>query len=471
MKKILLGSICSFMFMGAMAQYKSQPLAVDNVPGQMTIKKEANSPNARQIAGLTKSNIQANNKKTRATGKRYFSFPIDMDTFLVNNGLNPLFGSDNLDIRDMWKDSNVNVVYSDGAGGLVLGSPEIMSAYQVLDPFAKRWNDPAFTGEINIGTNYSVDSFGIVCAYIRVPAKASVVDTLRLTFLKGIQMANLYYGPTSTLGGLYGGDTVSFAGIKTTYPGKAGVSSSTTAPTVVVKDILLNAASENDTLSNGFNYFETAVNMSMTNDIVGVTAAFISGDPNIINGDSIVHYNRLRLATFSEGSGSGTSFTSQNMYYVKRDYNMSGNSWCTMPFAASAGGTDKFYFPAIAYSSATAANIIGWQYHWFNWTVTTTNGWPVGTKNVADAIGKVNFYPNPTSDVVNFEMNLNENAKDVTISFTNALGQLVKTVAIGSVPANMTKTEQIDLGGLNSGFYIYTINADGKKYSNNLMVK
>ena len=448
----------------AMAQMKDA--------GQVTstqlpkIQKEASSVNMPVISKQDfKERFQSYNvksdKKTRANGKRYYSFPVDMDTFLIDKGELPLFNNNNLDYRYMWKDSLVKVNYSNGQA-----PAEVMSLYQVLDPYASRWSASCFSGELQATGNYSVDTFGVVCGYFRVASKPNVIDTLRFSFVTSDQMGALSYGPTTTLGGLYQ-DTVAFAGIKTDYPTKRAISTSTTAPTVIIKDVYLNAASENDTLSSGFNYFSVPVNMNLSNQIVGATVTFISGDNAIITGDTMPNYNRMRYCTFGQGDGVNL----ENMYYKQGDYNMSGNTWTTIPFGVSSGGTDRFYFPAIAYSSATIPDIIPWQYHWFIWTTTLQNAIGVGYTTQEVVMHAVNVYPNPASSKLNFNFGLKQDAKNVRIELRNAVGQVVKSLDLGSKMADVPVNTEMQIADLNSGMYIYNIIADGQVVSNKVIIE
>jgi Secretion system C-terminal sorting domain len=464
MKKILLAGLSLFV-LNANAQLKTQPtIQIDPSNMVNNIKKEIGTVRNYNInKNQFNNDLFGNTKKTRAVGKRYFSFPRDMDTFLISLGGLGIFKNDNLDSRLMWKDSSVKVAYTNG-----FSSTEVMSIYQVLDPFASRWNSEAFVGELAIGSNYSVDTLGMVCSYSRIATKPNVVDTLRMSFIKGAQMASLSYPASSAIGLLYS-DTVEIAGVKTTYASKIANSSSTANPTVIIKDIYLNAASEFDTLSSGFNYFESPVNISMTNDIIGATVTFISGDPNIIVGDSIVRYNNFRFATFSEGTGTGAGFVSSNMYREDNDYNMSGNSWCPLPYGLSAGAAERYYYPAISYSDAVPANILGWQYHWLVWTINTTNGTPVGINKLEKQV-IINVSPNPANSIVNFDLNFKNAFKATTITLTNMTGQIVKTVQLGNVAANSSKGYVMNISDLSSGLYIYTITADGKSQSGKLSV-
>jgi hypothetical protein len=460
MKKILLMSFGCFSALVSMAQYKPQTNLISVSKGTAITKLEQEKLDANKK--ISKEDFIKFSKKSRA-GKRYISFPIDMDSFLVYNGINggqALFAGDNLETRNMWQDSSsVRVAFSNG-----LSAPEVQSLSQVLDLYAARWNSEAFNGEpaVKPGVAYSIDSFGIVCVYNRLASKAAIVDTLEFRFIKGAQMGLLQYPDANYT------DTVKFAGIRTTYADKGAISGSTTSPTLLTIKYPLVAGSENDTLSNGFNYYKIPVNLSLTNDIVGVSVTFVTGESGIPNGDSITKHNNLRYATFSEGVDNGAGFEPSNMYYVKNDLNMSGNTWTKSPNAVTSGA-NKYFFPGIWYSDVDPAKIIGWQYHWFDWTISGLTG-TVSTKDVNSNITS-SVSPNPATSDVTFALNLKESAKNVTIEISNALGQVVKTTKVGSIAANTSSNTTISVSDLSAGMYIYTINADGQKTSNKLMVK
>lgn len=457
MKKILLLSFGCFGALASMAQYKPKTDFIGVTKTTSITKQDQAKLDADKK--INKEDFIKFNKKSRA-GKRYISFPIDMDSFLVFNGGNPLFTGDNLETRNMWQDSSsVRVAYSNG-----LSAPEVQSLSQVLDLYAARWNSAAFNGEpaVKVGTPYTIDSFGIVCSYNRLASKAAIVDTLEFRFIKGAQMGVLQYQDANYT------DSVRFAAIKTTYADKGAISASTTAPSLLTIKYPLAAGSENDTLSNGFNYYKIPVNLTLTDDIVGVSVTFVTGESGIPNGDSIIKHNNIRYATFGEGVDNGAGFEYSNMYYAKNDFNMSGNTWTKSPTAITAG-TSKYFFPGIWYADATPANIIGWQYHWFDWTISGLAG-TVSTKDVNSNITST-VSPNPATSDVTFALNLKESAKNVSIEISNALGQVIKTTKLGSIAANVSTRNTISVADLSAGMYIYTIIADGQKTSNKLMVK
>lgn len=79
----------------------------------------------------------------------------------------------------------------------------------------------------------------------------------------------------------------------------------------------------------------------------------------------------------------------------------------------------------------------------------------------------VNAYPNPASSVVKFDLTFAQ-PMNVNIKLTNLLGQVVKTVAGGNMSGK--NTVEMDLSGLESGIYFYTVSANGKSVSKKLVI-
>lgn len=448
MKKTLLLSLGMFASIFSFAQYnQSTSIIKINKGTGPTLQKQSKDVAGKKISRAELA--QNSTKKTRAS-KRYFSFPFDMDQFLTDNAMNPLVGDANLDVRYMWQDSTtVRVPFSNG-----LSAPETQSLSQVLDPYAARWNSSTFNGLPAVKPNvaYNVDSFAIVGIYTRKPNLANVVDTLEFRFIKGAQMGLLQYPDP-----LYP-DTVKFAAIKTTYASRGGISTSTSAPTVTTIKYPLAAGAENDTLSNGWNYFAVPVNLSVTNDIVGVTVTFLTGEAGIPANDSIGKHNNFRFATFGEGTDDGSGgLDATAMYYAKNDFNMSGNTWTKAPTSITVTGNNYFY-PAIYYMDAVATNIIPWEYHWFEWTISGLTG-TVSTNDVNENILASNVYPSPADNELNVSLNTVNAAKNVTVSIVSVTGQTLMSNTIKNNSNNIRT--KFDISNLTAGMYMCTINADG----------
>jgi hypothetical protein len=77
-----------------------------------------------------------------------------------------------------------------------------------------------------------------------------------------------------------------------------------------------------------------------------------------------------------------------------------------------------------------------------------------GIENIGNG-GNVNLYPNPTSKIVNIQLN-NEITGEATLNIYNSLGELVRTEAVN--PQNSPYA--IDITGFQKGFYYVNISND-----------
>ena len=90
---------------------------------------------------------------------------------------------------------------------------------------------------------------------------------------------------------------------------------------------------------------------------------------------------------------------------------------------------------------------------------------PNGIKNNTNNIFVSNAVPNPASNSVNFNYDLNGNT-NATVKIYNSLGNLVKTITL----APNSKNTQADISALEEGFYFYSIISDGKAISTRRLV-
>ena len=104
------------------------------------------------------------------------------------------------------------------------------------------------------------------------------------------------------------------------------------------------------------------------------------------------------------------------------------------------------------------------------WKVTCPTCEPIGTTDLNTNGISVNVVPNPATENAKLSINLEESAKNVLVTLTNSIGQVVKTINLGAVNANSTESFNIKVSDLSKGLYMYTVNADGKKYANKLMI-
>ena len=87
----------------------------------------------------------------------------------------------------------------------------------------------------------------------------------------------------------------------------------------------------------------------------------------------------------------------------------------------------------------------------------TYNVTPNSIKNASVAALNLNASPNPASNSVNFNYDLNS-ATNASVRIYNSLGNLVKTVSL----SGNSKNTQVDVSALEEGFYFYSVISDGK---------
>jgi hypothetical protein len=84
---------------------------------------------------------------------------------------------------------------------------------------------------------------------------------------------------------------------------------------------------------------------------------------------------------------------------------------------------------------------------------------------------KVETYPNPTSEVANVRFELEETADKVMFEVYTMAGQRVINQNLGSKNADAIHTTTVDLSNLAAGTYVYSLNADGKRMTQKLIIE
>jgi len=329
----------------------------------------------------------------------------------------------------------------------------------VLDVKPERFNDPNFytNGELAMGPNYRVDSVGLYFSYQRNAAKPNVVDTLILNFIQGAGTGK------DMLSLRFVDDSTNVLAAVRFDPATIGPKATIAGNPKTFK-IFLKKSTENDTIPAGnnfagFNYLSVPVGLNMTNgDVVGMTMTFKSGD-QYQNLDTLANFNRFAPMFFNEGGGTRVSV-------FEYDYNMSGIHWTTNDTATKWNFQgDDMYLAASMYNPGFTL-----QYVYMDWNLSTTNGTPVGVKNVADRITAGNAYPNPANGSVNVPFVAKQSAKNVTVTISNLMGQQVAAQSFNNVEAGKQIIANFNTANLSNGMYIYTVAADGAKVSNRFVV-
>ena len=439
MKKILL-SVCACMaiFSTMNAQEKqtilSAPLRLDN---------------AVVNGGSSHDDFKATKKKTRAGGSLYLSY---VDFVAAQEGISATALDATRFLNYMFPDSVVRYGAPSSAFGI-----QWKSAGQILEPWADVFKDNMPTGEIYIGkTNaYTLDSIFIGGSYIK---KTAAVDTMIVSFVHsgGANHPEFFFtGQTAD----FGVDTTRF--LMQSYDpanftkGPFQRNEVGAPAAITIKYPLTNADSSTFTPPNSFGskYLRFAVNMNVpAGERVSVSYTFKPGY-TYAAGDTVANNNSYLFLSY-EPNGDNTF-----MPFYPTDRNMSS--------VVNKDSTGWFgdYIPTLAWTVG-----YGTEIHDVIWKVTCPTCEPIGVNDVNDNGIAVNVVPNPATENAKLSINLVESAKNVVVTLTNSIGQVVKTINIGSVNANSTESFNIKVSDLSKGLYMYTVNADGKKYANKLMI-
>ena len=439
MKKILL-SICFGLtaFTSVNAQQK-QP--VMSAPMRMD--------NAVVDGPLNKDRFKTAGKKTRG-GSTFLSY---VDYVAAQEGISATALDATGFLNYMFPDSNMRY----GAPSTAFGI-NWKTIGQVLEPWADVIRDNTPTDGIYIGkTNaYTLDSIFIQSSYIKA---TSAVDTVIVSVVHsgGANLPEYYFAGQAAD---FGVDTTRFllqSYNATNFNSGAYQTNASGAPAAItIKYPLTNADSSTYTAPNsyGTKYLGFAINMAVpAGERVSVSYTFKPGY-TFTAGDTIGNKNRLLFYSY-EPNGDATFMpfypTDRNMSATV--YKDSSNNW---------GGD---YIPTLAWTVG-----YGTEIHDMVWKLTCPTCSAIGVNDVNDNGMSVNVTPNPATENAKLTISLTEAAKNVSVTFTNAVGQQVKTINLGSVNANDAQKFNVKISDLTKGLYIYTVNADGKKYSNKLMV-
>lgn len=86
----------------------------------------------------------------------------------------------------------------------------------------------------------------------------------------------------------------------------------------------------------------------------------------------------------------------------------------------------------------------------------------VGITNVNNAVTIGNAYPNPANSKVTIPVQVKENG-NVTVTVTNAVGQVMANRNLGNVTAGFSNNVTINTANFANGVYIYTVEVNGKR--------
>lgn len=399
----------------------------------------------------SKDKFKNEHKKTRG-GSLYLSY---LDFVAVQEGISQTTIDANSGLYSMFPDSAMR--YNPPYQGYGI---QYKSIGQVLDPSANVIKNNLAAGDPYISTTnaYTLDSVFVLGSYAKL---SSAVDTLIVSIVhSGGQNLPVYYYTGQTAD--FGVDTTRFCDML--YPASQFnigpyQSNVTGAPAAYTfKHVLTNADSSDHQMgenSYGLKYLGFSANSFAVpaGEKVAVSFTFKPGF-TYAAGDTIGNNNQY-LFMSTEPNGDNTFIP-----FYAGDYNQS-----EIITKDSSNGYSGAYIPTVAFSDT-----YGPEMHNVIFKVTCPTCWSVGVNEVNN-FAAITALPNPANDEVKFSINLNQSASNVTVELTNTLGQVVKTINLGSMNANFNHTSTLNVTDLATGLYIYTVNADGQKISNKLMIK
>lgn len=165
----------------------------------------------------------------------------------------------------------------------------------------------------------------------------------------------------------------------------------------------------------------------------------------------------------------GTSNNGDTWFDIVNISNTSNqeNMFVTCPAELSANGTlhmqwQQDFDPGNAVQGAHASSVADIVYDSFN--VAT---W-IGLNNTKKLDASIVAYPNPTSDVTNLNITMN-NASKAEIKLVNVLGQTVRTMSV-DLTAGANKVS-MNVADLSAGLYSVVLTSNGQSATEKIMVK
>jgi hypothetical protein len=464
MKKAFLSLLLALPFVEASAQYKMQFSPVEASMPIPVIRHHDNYV----PTPLYDEPIAA--KGASNSGPRWYNHAQSLAAY-YGVSQTQLYSSKNTTALAIWQDSSVHYTGTSSNRGIGW-----LSAAELFAPNTQLYNVNTTTPVNNRGKlqvkseSYKVDSVIVRGFYTRT-ATSTYIDTLILTFV-----SDSTAGTFATDG--YGGTTLADHGIDTfglllwrssdylvnpinqiSYTYTEGTATRYLKYWGQIK-VPLTQTTATDTLSDGSSLIKAAVGITIpgstksTGGRVSMSVTFKSGT-TYVAGDPITNYNFFALMSHETDSGQFQQYppTDQNMsYLVKSD---STNS--------KVNATLNLYIPTIAFSSP-AFDV---EVHDISWKISCTTCANVGVNDVENvAIGHA--YPNPANNTINIPVSV-RTAASVNVSISNLLGQVLKTQSF-NMGAGQGKTATFNTSDLANGVYIYTVESDGSRSSNRILV-
>ena len=422
--------------------------------------------------------------KTTTGGTRWYNYFPYMDTIAkLAAPANTMKGFNAATL--MWQDTTQSGQFTSG-----LSHVNLASMGMIFDPSSIAYNDSNYyAGAIRVGSGdaFTIDSVSIIGYYNFNPAKTSVKDTIRLSFVTGMgttAATDDIFSNYHVVGGHY--DTKNFLDVNyDTILNYERHGTTWGTPSSNVQNIILNNSTTPpawaDTLTTGAVgamvktvALTTPLSVS-ANGFASMSISFKSGDPALLSppasslpGDTLFYatgankYNFFRPFV-SYVSDLTTAHTQQWPIYNTADSNVG--------IFGRIYNAGHIYSPTWLWSTSngTAASSLQYPNISFHVTCATcaiiTNTPPNSVNNVY-TISKVNAYPNPANNELNIPFSLTESAA-VTVSLSNMVGQVVASQDMGNVVSGKAV---FNTSAIPAGVYIYTVLANGQRNTGRVVV-
>ncbi len=348
----------------------------------------------------------------------------------------------------LFPDSNVYVNFSDGAGGIIEGTPFVHELGDILDPlaFVFQYIDGVnFTTE----TSYTVDSALIYMAYQRT-TDASIVDTLLVYMYEGaVGASNLpeYYYVGPDISANFGYDTLFIPFMKYSY--------TTNKPNATNLKTFKLPLYESDSSSFYFAKVFSTNNFSIpANHKVAMAVTFKPGY-SYDAFDNVEETGNVMFFASYEENGLDTYPT-----YYPDEHNVSSIIPTSVRYNIDQSGYNGLFIPAYAYTSPYS-----FERHLFAYHITDNLS---GVNDLSDNISSFNITPNPATDFSRIDYSLSK-LSNVTISIYDVTGKLLSSMNEGLLSSG-SHFQMLDVSKLNAGVYMVAIESNEVKTTQKLIV-
>lgn len=443
MKKLFLLATAALVGFGANAQYAAPMSGGLKTP---VVKHHVNNFQTGTVLG-----------KSTAGGSRWYDHQATVD--LYNGGV--MSGS----YMPIWFDSTVMQVFTSG-----LGNINYSSLGQIIDPiYYTLFNDPNVYSPNDIRINtwdaYEVDSISLQGIWLRNANKpTSIVDTMILSVSPSTY--SYYYDfntqadPDDDWVDAYvpaPGDTIrGFTILDVDSVNRASLNAGVVMWKVPITDDMRQPDDDTVEVQSLDVQLPTPCQIPAGRGIA-ITATFKSGEavpvPNV---DTFWEYHHFYAL---EGEALGAGQIMPYYYYSHADRNMSNLMFST--------DTTR-YIPSVF--------IEGWntiafrqEFHSIQAHVVCANCTTLGVNDTKKSnVSQVGVYPNPANNEVNIGFTVGTASK-ATITITNAVGQVMNTLAVDA-KAGVNNLNTFSTAGMAAGVYFFTIEANGSRATERFVV-